>query len=359
MTCPDSATIWAMDAGELSGDALLAARSHARMCLVCEGARRELVKTRELLTLAATSTPAVSWRSVDTAVDDAIMKAAARSFSGWSWRAWMAPMALATALLLFVAARPPQKPQSAANVMTVAVAPVVVVKREDPPAVVAAPTPTPRVKKRPSFFTGPKTMTLPNGARVQLGANAVASTRGDRVELRQGELLSRGKSVIDINGSLLRPSADAVVLASLHDVAVMEGSVLVERSDGSSLTVHAGESVRFERGARASSGLDVARFASFGITVRRPVEVSADLLFIQRAQKSLKQGRCGDFLLGLETLAFDAEAPSVRANARIVKARCHDERLEPTKAAADYSRYLRDFPDGDAAAEARAALRAQ
>ena len=82
MSCLDTATLWAMDAGELDSDNLAVALHHARSCLVCEHARRELAQTRQLLALADSAPAAISWRSVDTAIDDALTAAAARSFSG-------------------------------------------------------------------------------------------------------------------------------------------------------------------------------------------------------------------------------------------------------------------------------------
>ena len=74
MSCLDSATLWALEAGELEGDDLHAARTHARGCLVCETSRRELQQTRRMLELAAGSAPSMkSWRAVDDAVDDAVV----------------------------------------------------------------------------------------------------------------------------------------------------------------------------------------------------------------------------------------------------------------------------------------------
>jgi hypothetical protein len=209
------------------------------------------------------------------------------------------------------------------------------------------------------LIKGPRTITLPFGATMQLGASAIAQ-RGGVVTLQSGDALVRGKkgAVIHSGTTTLKPQSEVVLLASSSDVAVLKGAVLVERDDGTSLLVHEGESVRFDRGAVIQRRLDAKRFAALNVTLA-PAASSIDLQFIERAQLSLKSGRCGEFLLGLETLAFDSEEDAVRARARMTKARCHDERLEPAKAAADYSRYLRDFPNGEFAAEARAVLSAQ
>lgn len=354
--CLDSATLWAMDGAELEGDELTAARNHARSCLMCETSRRELQQTQRILSFARSApAPSLSWRSVDAAVDDAVTAAAAKSFRGrFSWQLLFAPsLAMALAALFFISRAEP----SPKTLAPVAAAPVVTapqeiasVEKEEPLLV--------KVKRRPTLISGPKTWKTPNGATARFSANARASVTGNSVELQQGDVLLRAKTGSDvrIGGAKLKPQGAAVLLASMQDVAVLEGAVLVERDDGSSLIIHAGESTSYRRG-EVKKLLDAQRFAAFGVTVSAPTAASPDLRFIQRAQQSLKKGHCGDFLLGLETLAFDAEEPVVREQARIVKARCHDERLEPDKAAADYSRYLRDFPDGAAAAEAKAALK--
>lgn len=386
MSCLDSATLWALEAGELEGDDLTAARAHARCCLVCETGRRELQQTRRLLELAGGAAPTLSsksWRSVDAAVDEAVTAAAARSFRGFSWRTLFVPALALSVMALFVVSQR-MKPtealpavstgalstEAAASTKLESIAKTAKSAAKSPSsndsAKIAAASDVrgaaqAQAQKSAVLINGPRTLTLPHGATMQLGANAVAE-RGSVIALKSGDALVRARkgSAIRTGTATLRPQSDVVLLASAVDVAVMEGSVLVERDDGSSLLLHAGEGVRYERGASVHRGLDAKRFAAFNVTLQSGESpASADLLFIERARASLKQGRCGDFLLGLETLAFDAEAAVVKAKARITKARCHDERLEPGKAAADYSRYLRDFPDGEAASEARSILRAQ
>ncbi len=84
--------------------------------------------------------------------------------------------------------------------------------------------------------------------------------------------------------------------------------------------------------------------------------VTAEGLFLQRAGESLKQGRCGSFLPGLQDVVEVSEDVAARERARILKARCHDERLEPILAEREYRKYLEDFPRGRHAAEARRAV---
>ncbi len=84
--------------------------------------------------------------------------------------------------------------------------------------------------------------------------------------------------------------------------------------------------------------------------------VTAEGLFLQRAEESLKSGRCGSFLPGLQDVVEVSEDASARERARILKARCHDERLEPVEAEREYRKYLSDFPRGRYASEARRAV---
>jgi hypothetical protein len=51
----------------------------------------------------------------------------------------------------------------------------------------------------------------------------------------------------------------------------------------------------------------------------------------------------------------NTEDPRAKAKARILRARCFDERLMPTEARREYRRYLEEWPRGEFAEEARRA----
>jgi hypothetical protein len=84
--------------------------------------------------------------------------------------------------------------------------------------------------------------------------------------------------------------------------------------------------------------------------------VSAEGLFLQRAEESLRSGRCAAYLVGLSDVLEVSEDVHARERARILRARCYDERLLPLEAEQEYRKYLSEFPRGRFAEEARRAV---
>jgi ferric-dicitrate binding protein FerR (iron transport regulator) len=84
--------------------------------------------------------------------------------------------------------------------------------------------------------------------------------------------------------------------------------------------------------------------------------LSAEELLLRRAEESIGRGDCSRFL---ERLSEYLEKPGDdvgREWARIMRARCLDDRHRAVEADAEYRRYLRDFPNGRWVAEARRAV---
>ncbi len=78
--------------------------------------------------------------------------------------------------------------------------------------------------------------------------------------------------------------------------------------------------------------------------------------FLQHARAQLHAPTCENFLAGLAELAERSTTHEVREQARYLRARCFEERLAPQDAAAEYRRYLREYPRGRYVDEARTAL---
>ncbi len=89
---------------------------------------------------------------------------------------------------------------------------------------------------------------------------------------------------------------------------------------------------------------------------RGGLPTTAEALFLRRAEEALRFGRCGSFLLGLADITETSEDGGSREIARILRARCFDDRLEPVKAQREYRKYLNRHPAGRFAGEARRAL---
>lgn len=83
---------------------------------------------------------------------------------------------------------------------------------------------------------------------------------------------------------------------------------------------------------------------------------TADARFLWHAQEHLGARTCESFLVGLAEIAERSKVLEFREQARYLRARCFEERLAATEAAAEYSRYLREFPKGRYVREAKAAL---
>ncbi len=83
---------------------------------------------------------------------------------------------------------------------------------------------------------------------------------------------------------------------------------------------------------------------------------SADASFLLHARDQLNAKTCESFLVGLAEIAEQSQVRLYREHARYLRARCFEERLARAEAAAEYRRYLREYPRGRFVREARAAL---
>lgn len=83
---------------------------------------------------------------------------------------------------------------------------------------------------------------------------------------------------------------------------------------------------------------------------------AAERLFLRRAEDGLRAHQCQGFLVGLQDIVESSEDRKLRERARILRARCFDDTLQPVEAEGEYRRYLQEFPRGDYAAEARRSL---
>lgn len=86
---------------------------------------------------------------------------------------------------------------------------------------------------------------------------------------------------------------------------------------------------------------------------QRKLPTTMEEIFLKRAEDALRFGTCEQYLLGLAELVEQAEEPAVKSKARILRARCYDDRLMPEEARREYRRYLQEAPAGEFAAEAR------
>ncbi|MFL5322128.1 MAG: hypothetical protein ACJ790_20870 [Myxococcaceae bacterium] len=357
MSCPDTSTLWSLEAGELHGDSRAATLAHALSCLACQSTRNELRETLSLLSVDAR--PAVQWSRVDAALDDVSAKEMLRRAGPLPLWKWMLPaggFALLAAAVTMLVHSPAPVTTKPVVVAEVAAAPVMEV---------TAPKPIAEVQ---SLHAGKQRLTFSfgSGGHGELGPHSSATVDGSLITLSSGTLIASAERELVIHAGAVSVKGDGRVKLSVSqssrffEVAVSDGAVLVERADAQPVWIHQGESVRFDR----AKGTSVSKKADVGAQVKQRtpdpgVEKSSEELFLGRAEHAVQRGSCGDFLLGLETLAFDAEEEPVRERARIVKARCHDARVEPDKAGIEYRRYLRDFPTGNFAEEARKAVQAE
>jgi hypothetical protein len=83
---------------------------------------------------------------------------------------------------------------------------------------------------------------------------------------------------------------------------------------------------------------------------------ATDARFLWQAREQLSARTCESFLVGLEEIAERSKVREFREHARYLRARCFEERLAAAEAAAEYQRYLREFPKGRYVREAKAAL---
>ncbi|MBL8958069.1 MAG: hypothetical protein JNK82_45265 [Myxococcaceae bacterium] len=87
--------------------------------------------------------------------------------------------------------------------------------------------------------------------------------------------------------------------------------------------------------------------------------LSADLEreTLERASNSLLQGTCESELPRLAELLERTDSAGIKARVRIIRARCYSTRSKPERAKLEYTAYLRDFPEGVWADEARDAAK--
>jgi hypothetical protein len=87
-----------------------------------------------------------------------------------------------------------------------------------------------------------------------------------------------------------------------------------------------------------------------------PLPANSEDLLLHRAELSIRSGNCERFLHGLDELIEGSESMASRELARMLRARCFDDKLMPVEAETEYRKYLRDFPLGKFAAEATRAV---
>ncbi len=89
---------------------------------------------------------------------------------------------------------------------------------------------------------------------------------------------------------------------------------------------------------------------------RYPAAISVEEQLLNEAEFAASRGECPRYQLFLAEYLEDMSAPSGREKARWLRARCFDQMSMPVDADAEYRRYLREFPDGQHAEEARRAV---
>lgn len=82
----------------------------------------------------------------------------------------------------------------------------------------------------------------------------------------------------------------------------------------------------------------------------------ADERFLGYARLQLSPRTCESFLVGLEEIAQKSPRANHREQARYLRARCFEEKLQPKAAQGEYRQYLNEFPRGRYVREARTAL---
>ncbi|WP_226993972.1 tetratricopeptide repeat protein [Myxococcus hansupus] len=86
------------------------------------------------------------------------------------------------------------------------------------------------------------------------------------------------------------------------------------------------------------------------------VSKNADERFLGYARIQISSRKCENFLVGLEEIAERSPRKAHREQARYLRARCFEEKLESHRARDEYRIYLQEFPRGKYIKEARAAL---
>ncbi|MFP2963188.1 tetratricopeptide repeat protein, partial [Myxococcus sp. 1LA] len=86
------------------------------------------------------------------------------------------------------------------------------------------------------------------------------------------------------------------------------------------------------------------------------VSRDADERFLGYARLQVNSRKCENFLVGLDEIAQRSPRAAHREQARYLRARCFEEKLESHRARDEYRQYLNDFPRGRYAKEAKTGL---
>jgi hypothetical protein len=89
---------------------------------------------------------------------------------------------------------------------------------------------------------------------------------------------------------------------------------------------------------------------------RFPAPREVEERFLIHARSEVATRTCESYLVGLGEIAEQSKVRPFREEARYLRARCHEVRFAPSDAAAEYRLYLKEYPRGRWAEEARVAL---
>ncbi|MGI5862402.1 MAG: FecR domain-containing protein [Myxococcales bacterium] len=90
--------------------------------------------------------------------------------------------------------------------------------------------------------------------------------------------------------------------------------------------------------------------------IRHPASITVEEQLLNEAEFAASRGECARYQLFLAEYLEDTSAPAGREKARWLRAQCFEKMAMPVDADAEYRRYLREFPDGPHAEEARRAI---
>jgi hypothetical protein len=89
---------------------------------------------------------------------------------------------------------------------------------------------------------------------------------------------------------------------------------------------------------------------------RFPAPREVEERFLAHARAEVATRTCESYLVGLREIAEQSHVRPFREEARYLRARCYEVRRQRDEATVEYLRYLREYPWGRWAAQARAAL---